>query len=254
MTSLVELTVAAPNVAVVTLNDPDRRNVLSAELIGGLCAALDEAEAVESVSAVVIAARGPAFCAGARLDTLLSAADGDFAPVEAVYEGFLRVMRSPLLTAAAVDGPAVGAGLNLALACDLRFAGPRARFDTRFARLRLHPGGGHLWLLQRAVGYQRAAAACLLSEAWDAESALRDGLVLAVEDDPAGAATARLAAMAGLERDLARRMVASLRAEAELPVHGDALELETRAQRWSTTLPGFVTGVRAMQAGISGRR
>lgn len=253
MTDCVTLTLSSSTVARVTLDDPERRNVLSAEMVAGLSAALDSAEANDAITAVVIDAKGPAFCAGAELGTLLSAADGDFAPVAAVYEGFLRVLRSPLLTAAAVDGAAVGAGLNLALACDLRFAGPRARFDSRFARLRLHPGGGHFWLLQRAVGYQRAAAACLLSEAWDADSALRDGLVLAVYDDPSTAAVQRLAALAGVGRDLARRMVGSLRTAAELPTHRDALELETDAQRWSTTLPGFVVGVEAARTRIAGR-
>ena len=75
-----------------------------------------------------------------------------------IYEGFLRVLRSPLPTVAAVNGPAVGAGFNLALACDVRLAGTSARFDARFLRIGLHPGGGHTWMLDRAVGPQAAAA------------------------------------------------------------------------------------------------
>lgn len=239
------------SVAVVTLDDPARRNVLCAATVTGIGQAFDRAEADEDVRAVVLASSGKAFCAGAELDTLLSAADGDFAPVTAVYDAFLRVLQSPLLTVAAVDGAAVGAGMNLALACDLRLAGPRAFFDTRFAQLRLHPGGGHMWLLQRAVGYQHAAAACLLSQSWDAESAVRVGLVTMVAPDVLAEATRQASAMAGLEQAFARRLVSSFRTMPTLSRHEDALSLETEAQRWSTKQPGFVTAVEAIKARIS---
>ena len=109
-TKLVQLSMSG-SVAVVTLDDPDRRNVLSREMVAGIETAFDEAEADDRVRAVVVAGTGRAFSAGAELDTLLSAVDGDFAPVEAVYAGFLRVLRSPLLTIGAIGGPAVGAGL-----------------------------------------------------------------------------------------------------------------------------------------------
>lgn len=149
--SLVHLAIT-DSVAVLTLTDPKRRNVLSPEMVAGIGDAFDRAESDPSVRCVVLTGAGNGFCAGAELDTLFRAAEGDFGPVTRVYDGFLRVLRSPLLTVAAVNGPAVGAGMNLALACDLRIAGPTAFFDTRFAQLRLHPGGGHMWLLQRAVG------------------------------------------------------------------------------------------------------
>src|SRR5207253_5114344 len=77
-----------------------------------------------------------------------SAAEGQ-PGLRSVYEGFLRVARSSLPTVAAVNGAAVGAGMNLALACDVRLAGRSARFDTRFLKLGLHPGGGHTWMLRR---------------------------------------------------------------------------------------------------------
>lgn len=238
--------------AILTLDDPERRNVLSAGMVGAIGDACDRAEADPEVRALVVTGRGSAFCAGAELDTLISAADGDFGPVEAVYQGFLRILDSPLLTVAAVNGPAVGAGFNLALACDLRLAGDRARFDTRFARLHLHPGGGHLWLLQRAVGYQEAGRAVLLSQLWSAEDARRVGLVLDVVPggellDAAVELTRPLAAVAPA---YARRLVASLRASWSLTKHSDALALETEAQRWSMTQPGFVAGVRAVQASL----
>jgi enoyl-CoA hydratase len=241
------------SVALITLDDPDRRNVLSPETVADFCTALDRAEEVDAVRTAVIASSGRAFCAGAELDTLLHAADGDFEPVVAVYDAFLRVLASPLLTIAAVDGPAVGAGLNLALACDVRLAGPRARFDTRFAQLRLHPGGGHMWLLQRAVGYQNAALACLLSQTWSAEDAQRAGLVASVSDDVVTTAVTLGASMQGLETAFSRRLVESFRASDSLARHQDALILETEAQRWSTKQPGFVAGVEAIRQQIGAR-
>lgn len=148
----------------ISLNNPDRRNVLSAPLVRAIGDAMDDAESSESVRCVVVTGEGRAFCAGAELGTLRAAADGDFASVEDVYSGFLRVFRSPLPTIAAVNGPAVGAGFNLALACDIRLSAREAVFDTRFAQLHIHPGGGHAWMLARAVGPQRAMLACLFGE------------------------------------------------------------------------------------------
>lgn len=81
-----------------------------------------------------------------------------------MYDGFLRAL--PTLTIAAVNGAAVGVGMNLGQACDLRLAGPLARFDARFTQLRLHPGGGRL-----------------LSTVWNATDATDVGLVLEVGDD-----------------------------------------------------------------------
>ena len=84
-----------------------------------------------------------------------------------IYEGFLRIARSPLPTLAAVNGAAVGAGMNLALGCDVRMAAARARFDTRFLQIGLHPGGGHTWMQRRIVGPQAAMAAVVFGQVLD---------------------------------------------------------------------------------------
>jgi len=131
------------SVAVVTLNEPRRRNVLSHKMVQDLVAAFDEIEADDRIRCVVVTGAGSAFCAGAELQTLKDSAAGRFSDVERVYEGFLRILRCPLPTIAAVNGPAVGAGLNVALACDIRLASTSAVFESRFAALHLHPGGGH---------------------------------------------------------------------------------------------------------------
>ena len=117
---------------------------------------MDAFEADESVGAVVVTGTPPAFCAGANLGNL---AEADGSSLGNVYEGFLRIARSPLPTLAAVNGAAVGAGMNLALGCDVRLAARRARFDTRFLQIGLHPGGGHTWMFRRIAGPQAAMAA-----------------------------------------------------------------------------------------------
>jgi enoyl-CoA hydratase/carnithine racemase len=142
-------------VAVVTLDDPERRNALSATLAGELVATLDALDASDEVGAVVVTGAPPAFCAGADLSELGTSRERG---LRQIYEGFLRVARMTVPTIAAVNGAAVGAGMNLALACDVRLAARSARFDTRFLQLGIHPGGGHTWMLRRLVGEQAAAA------------------------------------------------------------------------------------------------
>ena len=122
----------------------------------------------------------PAFCAGANLGNLAEAT-GD--SLGTIYEGFLRIARSPLPTLAAVNGAAVGAGMNLALGCDVRLAGRRAKFDTRFLQIGIHPGGGHTWMLRRIAGPQAAMAAVVFGEVLDGAEAERIGLAYSCVDD-----------------------------------------------------------------------
>src|SRR5262245_45415145 len=110
-----------------------------------IVAAFDELEANAEVRAVVVTGAGKAFCAGAELETLRVT---DREGLSRIYEAFLRVARSPLPSVAAVNGAAVGAGLNLALCCDVRLAARSARFVARFLELGIHPGGGHTWMLR----------------------------------------------------------------------------------------------------------
>ena len=143
------LTDIADGVATLTLNNPDERNTLTAAMVTEIVAAMEAIEADESVGAVVVTGTPPAFCAGANLGNLATA---DGASLGNVYEGFLRIARSPLPTIAAVNGAAVGAGMNLALGCDVRIAARRAKFDTRFLQIGIHPGGGHTWMYRRIAG------------------------------------------------------------------------------------------------------
>jgi enoyl-CoA hydratase len=234
-------------VARITLDDPGRRNILSGPLVAELTAAFDDVEGRGDVTAVVLTGAGPAFCAGADLADLLAGADGDPGPVRRVYGAFDRVRRSPLVTVAAVNGPAVGAGLNVALVCDLRIAAASAWFDCRFLGIGLHPGGGHLRMLQRWVGAQTAAAMVFAGRRLDAAAAHAVGLVLdVVADDELPPAADELAArIARAPRELVLATKRSLYEEADLTAEA-AMDLEERRQMWSLELPSTALRLRAL--------
>src|SRR5579884_1830928 len=156
------------HIAIITVNDPARRNTFTAAMSAQLRTAAERAQADTDVHAVVVTGAGKAFCAGADLSALGEATEQ---ALLAVYDGFMAVGNCTLPTIAAVNGAAVGAGLNLALAADVRIAGPAALFDARFQKLGLHPGGGATWMLQRAVGPQVARAALLFGMCFEAQAA-----------------------------------------------------------------------------------
>ncbi|HYB39124.1 MAG TPA: enoyl-CoA hydratase [Mycobacterium sp.] len=199
------------HVALITVNDPDRRNAVTAAMSAQLRATVEQAEANPDVHAVVVTGAGRAFCAGADLTALGDTAEQGLLRI---YDGFMAIGKCTLPTIAAVNGPAVGAGLNLALAADVRIAGPGAVFDARFLKLGLHPGGGATWMMQRAVGPQVARAALLFGRCLDAESALRHGLALSVADDPVAAALELAAGAAAAPREIVLATKATMRATA----------------------------------------
>jgi enoyl-CoA hydratase len=239
-------------VAVLTVSDPARRNALSGELSDRLAQAVAACEGDESVHAVVITGAPPAFCAGADLGVLTAAGEsGSAADLHRIYAGFLAVANAALPTIAAVNGPAVGAGLNLALACDLRLVGPSASFDARFLQLGIHPGGGMTWLAHRAAGAQTAAAMTLFGEPLDAHEAVRTGLayrLIEVDDDPHSPTAHEAVVAAAVElahrgaaapRDLVIATKTALRATAVMPRHADAVAYETGPQLASLRSDAF---------------
>ena len=126
----------------------------------------------------------------------------------------MAVGNCTLPTIAAVNGAAVGAGLNLALAADVRIAGPHAMFDPRFQKLGIHPGGGATWMLQRGVGPQVARAALLFGMRFDADAAVAHGLALTKADDAVAAALELAAGPANAPREVVLATKASMRATA----------------------------------------
>lgn len=235
-------------VAVLTLSYPARRNALNLEMSRLLADAVGAAVADGSVGAVVVTGEDPAFCAGGDLAEL---AEADPQTLHAVYSGFLAVAACPLPTVAAVNGAAVGAGLNLALAADVRLAGPRARFDTRFLPLGLHPGGGYTWMANRALGPQGAAAITLFGEVVDAAEAERIGLVHRAVDDVRAAAVEMAARAAAQPRDLTITTKRTMRLTSTLASQADALEIEVRAQAESVRSEEFRTRLAELQKRIT---
>ncbi|MGH9089169.1 MAG: enoyl-CoA hydratase-related protein [Acidimicrobiales bacterium] len=238
----------ATGYAVLTLDDPSRRNALSVEMAEQVVVALDRLEGSDAVHAVVVTGAPPAFCAGADLSHLAAA---DEAGLRGVYAGFERLAASPLLTVAAVNGAAVGAGTNMALACDIRLAGERASFDTRFLALGLHPGGGHTWMLRRAVPYGTAAALLLGGEPVRGTDAARLGLAFRCvpDEDLLDDARRFVATAAAAPAELVRRTKASLTV-VEGGDYREALERELSEQLWSVGLPYFAEQLASLRRRI----
>ncbi len=239
-------------IATLTLNNPEERNSMTADMVSEIVAAMNAAESDPNVRVVIVTGTPPAFCAGANLGNL---AEATRESLLGIYEGFLRVARSPLPTIAAVNGAAVGAGMNLALGCDVRIAARSARFDSRFLQLGLHPGGGNTWMQLRIAGMQTTMATVAFGEVLDGEAALRAGLVWKCVDDDALMPTAREFATkaAGAPKELLESIKKTIVEIGAVPTHTQAVEFELGPQVWSTRQPWFRERLAALQAKISKR-
>ncbi len=228
-------------VAVVTLNAPERRNALTPPMARELTQVLDAADRNPNVGAVVVQGAGGSFCAGANRGTLTEAsadpaAEETYAALSDVYAAFIRVgsMRTP--TIAAVRGAAVGAGLNLALAADLRIVARQARLLSGFLRIGIHPGGGHIALLSRVAGREAAAAMAVFGEEIDGERAVKLGLAWeAVDDDQVLDRAMDLATRVAGDPELGRAVIRSFRLETGPPplAWDVAVQVERPSQMWS---------------------
>ena len=238
--------------ATLTLNNPAERNTLTAPMVAEIIAAMEAIEADERVAAVIVTGTAPAFCAGANLGNLAESSESSLG---SIYEGFLRIARSPLPTIAAVNGAAVGAGMNLALGCDLRIAARRAKFDTRFLQIGIHPGGGHTWMLRRIVGPQATFAGVVFGEVMDGLEAERVGLVhRCVDDDQLLVVAGQLATRAATApRELVIEVKKTIVAMADIDTHPAAVKRELDPQVWSTRQPWFAERIAALQAKISSK-
>jgi 2-(1,2-epoxy-1,2-dihydrophenyl)acetyl-CoA isomerase len=174
------LTACAHGVATLTLNRPEARNALDMTMRGDLEAALTALDRDTDVRVLVVRGAGEHFCSGGDVklmrDNAMTAAEGQ-SRVEAINRAITALARFRAPTIAMVDGAAVGAGCNLALACDLIVASDRARFGEVFARIGLIPDAGGTFFLPRRVGLARAKELVFTADIIEAREAERIGLI-----------------------------------------------------------------------------
>ena len=186
-------------IATLTLNRPERLNALSPEMTTGLKEALARYATDRAVGCVVITGAGRGWCAGGDVKTMEARGEGQ--TVEDRAEGLRRahqlpllIRNSPKIAIAMINGPVAGAGLGIALACDLRIAGRSARFGTAFARIGYSGDYGGSWSLSRLVGTAKARELYFTADIIDADKAAELGIVnRTVADDELRAETMALA-------------------------------------------------------------
>lgn len=250
LSGLVDVQLASPGVALVTLNLPKLRNAMTTELTSAWTEAIDQVAGDRSLRAVVVTGAGSAFCSGADLSWLDQGNLNDNTPdrlrdkMLPFYRAWLAPQQIAVPVVAAVNGPAVGAGLCLALACDLRYASPSAMFSAPFTQLGTHGGMAVSWLLPEAVGMPRAREMLYTGRVVTAEEALSWGLVSEVADDVVGRA---LEVAEGVARaaPIATRLTKAGLAQASRGGFEAALQWEALAQPVTLATADIHKGVQA---------
>lgn len=227
-------------VAVVTISAPEVRNALSGDMGEALVRLCEEIDADPTIGAAVVQGAGHTFCSGADTrgwsSNLDPASEESYGRTSAIYRAFTRVGQLAVPTIAAVRGAAVGAGLNLALATDLRVVSGNCRLIGGFQKAGIHPGGGFFTLMARSAGREAAAALGLFRAELSGTEATRLGMAWkAVADEEVETAALALAAEAAQEPELARMSVAIFRSEVGPPgvSWAAAVEMERGVQMWS---------------------
>lgn len=231
----------ADGIATVTLNQPELRNPISElPVIDALAAVMTAADRDPGVRCVVLTGAGKAFSTGGNIAAMaVGGGLADAVPATTRRNYRLGIQRLPLLfealevpVIAAVNGPAIGAGCDLACMCDIRLAGESARFAESFVKLGLVPGDGGSWLLPRVVGFAKASELALTGDVIGAAEALAIGLVSRVVPD---------AVLADTARALALRIAAN-------PPHAVRLTKRLLREARTASLPTILETSAAMQA------
>ena len=237
-------------VALLVLDNPDQRNAMSDAMTEAWSAAVADVAGDPTVRAVVVTGEGSAFCSGG--DTSWIASDPD-ATVDDLrrrmlpfYRAWLAIRSLEVPTIAAVNGAAIGAGLCLALACDIRYAATSARLGAPFVKLGMHPGMAATWSLPEVVGPAAARDLLLTGRVVGADEALRLGLVSRVIDDATFldevlAVAADVAATA----PIATRLTKLALADGGHATYDAALQWEALAQPVTLATEDLQEGIRA---------
>lgn len=237
-------------VVTVTLNRPEIRNAMDLELTEAFSNTIEELRQDQDVRAVVLTGAGSAFCAGGDLSWIQPGPDANVPDMRrkmrAFYPKFLGVRQLEVPVIAAINGPAVGAGLCVALACDMRIAADSAFLSMPFAKLGMHPGMAASYLLTRLIGTARAAEMFFTGRRVDAQEAERMGLVnRVVPGDQLVAAAQGLAAEIAANGPLAVSMTKRAIQMAERLDIDAMLEIEGLAQPITMGTADLAEGVAA---------
>ena len=239
-------------IATLTLNRPDRLNALGGSLREDLHDAVTRSAADPEVRVMVITGAGKGFCSGGDVKAMGEAKAGqrERPLIEKIAPGrdrtLLAMREAPQPIIAAVNGAAAGAGMNLALGCDIRIASTAARFTQAFVKRGLHPDGGGTYFLPRAIGTAKACEMIFTGDVIDAAEAERLGIVSRVVVPEELMPTAyelarRIAAGPPVAIRLAKR---SIYANSELDLRA-ALQVETMAQNICFETEDATEGIRA---------
>jgi 2-(1,2-epoxy-1,2-dihydrophenyl)acetyl-CoA isomerase len=230
-------------VGIITINRPARLNAVTPQAGDTLRSAFLELEADSRIRAVVLTGAGRGFCAGADIS-------GDVGNARDVlldsWNPLVLTMRSlqiPII--AAVNGVAAGAGVSLALACDLRVAAASARFELSFAKIGLMPDAGLTWLLPRVVGLGRANELALLAERLSAPEAHTWGLVNRLAEDGQALPDAVAIARRFAELSVSVATIKQAHQRALETDFADQLKHEAHTQGWLQEQPDFGEATRA---------
>lgn len=241
MTSALVLTQIKDRIATVTLNDPERRNPFTGvEIVDQLVDAIESINRNKDVSVMILTGAGSAFSAGGDIKAMANKTDQFGLDPISLAESYLEgIQRVPLAlynidipTIAAVNGPAIGAGCDLAMMCDMRVASTKAKFGEVFLNLGIIPGDAGSWFLIRRIGYQKAAELTFSGRLVGAEEALELDMVLEVVEPEKLMETAMNRA-----KIIASKPPRTVRAAKRLMRHAERMDL-----------PDFLSSAAAYQA------
>lgn len=240
--------------ATLSLTNPAKRNLLTPAVSMQIAAELTALYQEPDLKVLAVIGTERSFCAGADLAALAQASQGDGEVLTQIYQAFRAVAACPVLSVALVNGAATGAGMNLAMACDIRYASPEAWFESRFFQLAIHPGGGHTALLPKLVGWQQAAAMLLAGERMLATQALELGFVKAIfaQEELVTHAHQLARQLQTVPAALLRETKASMQQLAAAPDMVAAVDYEFERQFASLQQPEARARIAALQAQIKG--
>lgn len=249
--TLVELSTAQNGVATLTFNDEKNLNAMSEQMAAEFLTAVHTLRNVEKLRVVILTGKGKAFSAGGHLEMLDKkrslSGETNRTLMHSFYNSFLSLLELKVPLVAVINGAAIGAGLCVACACDIRIASTQAKLGFTFLKLGLHPGMGATYLVPRIIGRSAATELLLTARVVDAHEALRLGLVSTVVEPQQLSATTEgiINEILSCGPESSAQLLETMRADlTELKI---ALEREALCQSINYSSSEFAEGVSALR-------